>query len=286
MHGHIRLSNRRPHAEADELRLSLMAKEIRPITRSTEIIDAAAQPTAPSAGAEAFYAQALRELAKLDLPFLLAGTYALSAYTGVTRATKDLDILCKPSDYPSVLKHFRNLGYRVEIEDERWLGKVFQDEHFFDVIFASLHGTAPVSDRWFDSAPRIEVFGTPVRIIAPTELIWSKAFVQLRHRYDGADVAHLILKQHDQIDWRRLLAYMELHWEVLLAHLLNFRWAYPSERDCVPRWLMDELVAHLKTQLELPSPRVKICRGRLFSQVDYESAVKEWGFVDADEDSE
>ncbi len=190
------------------------------------MIDAAAEPTAPSAGAEVFYTQALRELAKLDLPFLLAGTYALSAYTGVVRATKDLDIVC------------------------------------------------------------IEVFGTQMRIIAPTELIWSKAFVQLRHRYDGPDIAHLILKQHDQIDWQRLLAYMELHWEVLLAHLLNFRWAYPSERDCVPRWLMDELVARLKTQFELPPPRVKICRGRLFSQVDYAPAVEEWGFADADQDSE
>ncbi len=200
-----------------------MVKEIRPVTGSIETVDAAAEPTVPSARAEVFYAQALRELAKLDLPFLLAGTYALSAYTGVTRATKDLDIVCKPADYPRVLNHFRNLGYTVAIEDER---------------------------------------------------------------YDGADIAHLILKQHDQIDWRRLLAYMELHWEVLLAHLLNFRWAYPSERDCVPRWLMDELVARLKTQFELPSPRVKICRGRLFSQVDYEPAVEEWGFVDADEDSE
>jgi hypothetical protein len=263
-----------------------MVKEIRPVTGSIETVDAAAEPTVPSARAEVFYAQALRELAKLDLPFLLAGTYALSAYTGVTRATKDLDIVCKPADYPRVLNHFRNLGYTVAIEDERWLGKVFQDEHFFDVIFAFWHGMAPVADQWFESAPRIEVFGTLMRIIAPTELIWSKAFVQLRHRYDGADIAHLILKQHDQIDWRRLLAYMELHWEVLLAHLLNFRWAYPSERDCVPRWLMDELVARLKTQFELPPPRVKICRGRLFSQIDYEPAVEEWGFVDADEDSE
>ena len=74
-----------------------------------------------------------------------------------------------------------------------------------------------------------------MRVIAPTELIWSKAFVQLRHRYDGGDIVHLILKQHDRIDWRRLLGYMDLHWEVLLVHLLNFRWAYPSERDHVPR---------------------------------------------------
>src|SRR5260370_888245 len=147
-----------------------MVKEIRPVTGSIETVDAAAEPTVPSARAEEFYAQALRELAKLDLPFLLAGTYALSAYTGVTRATKDLDIVCTPSDYPRLILHFR--------------------------------------------------------------------------------------------------------------------WAYPSERDCVPRWLMAELVARLKTQFELPSPRVKICRGRLFSQVDYEPAVEEWGFVDADEDSE
>ena len=34
---------------------------------------------------------------------------------------------------------------------------------------------------------------------------------------------------------------MEPHWEVLLTHLLNFRFVYPTERDLVPRWLMEEL---------------------------------------------
>src|SRR5919197_245355 len=130
-----------------------MAKEIRPVTGSIETVDAAAEPTVPSPHAEVFYTQALRELAKLDLPFLLAGTYALSAYTGVARTTKDLDIVCKPTDHPRILNHFRNLGYIVEIEDERWLGKVFQGEHFFDVIFAFWHGMAPMTDQWFESAP-------------------------------------------------------------------------------------------------------------------------------------
>ena len=86
----------------------------------------------------------------------------------------------------------------------------------------------PVGDAWFEDARQIEVFGSPVRIVGPTELVWSKCFIQLRHRYDGADVMHVILKQHDQIDWQRLLAYMELHWEVLLSHLINFRWIYPT----------------------------------------------------------
>ena len=110
--------------------------------------------------------------------------------------------------------------------------------------------------------------------------MWSKCFIQLRHRYDGADVAHTILKANDQIDWRRLLAYMEVHWEVLLTHLLSFRWIYPTERDKVPRWLMDELLERLKHQLELPPPQMKVCRGRMFSRVDYEIDVKEWGFGD------
>ena len=137
-----------------------------------------------------------------------------------------------------------------------------------------------VGDEWFEHARQIEVFGTRVRIIGPTELVWSKAFIQTRTRYDGADVANVILKQHAEIDWRRLLAHMELHWEVLLMHVLNFRWIYPSERDHVPRWLLQELIERLRRQLELPPPRMKVCRGRMFSRADYETAIREWGFAD------
>ena len=77
-----------------------MAGDTRAVTKTIHTIDAAAEPAPPSALAEAFYADAVCELSKLGLPFLLGGTYALSAYTGITRATKDLDILCKPSDCP------------------------------------------------------------------------------------------------------------------------------------------------------------------------------------------
>jgi len=244
------------------------------------VIDAAASPSPPSPEAEAFYAQVLRELAGLSVPFMLSGTYAVAAYTGISRPTKDLDIFCKAGDLPRILGHFQDLGYQIEIEDERWIGKVRRGELFFDVIFASSNGTMPVNDQWFEEARRVEVLGTLVRIVAPTELLWSKAFIQLRHRYDGPDVAHVILRKHDEIDWRRLLSYMEAHWEVLLIHLLNFRWIYPSERDHVPRWLLDELLERLRLQLDLPPPQMKICRGRMFSRVDYQIDVQEWGFAD------
>lgn len=241
---------------------------------------AKAAPVLKNPEAEQFYREAVRELVESGIPFLLAGTYAVSAYTGISRETKDLDVFCKAGDYPRILAHFKGLGHAIEIEDDRWLGKVFKGRAFFDVIFASSNGTMPVGDAWFEHARVTEMFGSPVRIIAPTELVWSKCFVQNQHRHDGADVAHIILKVHDEIDWQRLLGYMEVHWEVLLCHLLNFRWIYPTERDAVPAWLLDELLDRLAKQRELPPPQMKVCRGRMFSRADYEIDVKQWGFAD------
>ncbi|GJE01092.1 nucleotidyltransferase family protein [Methylobacterium isbiliense] len=243
-------------------------------------IDAKAAPTLKHPAAEPFYVEAIGQLAASGIPFLLAGTYAVSAYTGIVRETKDLDVFCKAGDYPRILAHFQDLGYAVAIEDDRWLGKVLKGDHFFDVIFASPSGATPVTEAWFAHARQLDLFGTTVRIIGPTELVWSKSFIQLRHRYDGADVAHTILRAHEQIDWARLLAYMEQHWELLLTHLLNFRWIYPTERDVVPAWLLDELLDRLDKQRRLPPPQMKICRGRMLSRIDYEIDVKDWGYAD------
>ncbi|ACL55525.1 hypothetical protein [Methylobacterium nodulans] len=241
---------------------------------------AKAEPTLVSPEAEAFYAEAISRLVASGLPFLLAGTYAVSAYTGITRETKDLDVFCKAGDAPRILAHFQDLGYTVAIEDERWLGKVFGDGHFFDVIYASPSGATPVTEAWFAHAHQIELFGHTVRIIGPTELVWSKAFIQMRNRFDGADVAHTILRAHEAIDWTRLLAYMEQHWELLLMHLLAFRWIYPTDREVVPAWLLDELLDRLAQLRKLPPPQMKICRGRMLSRVDYAIDVKEWGYAD------
>ena len=243
-------------------------------------VQVASAPSVPSPEAEAFYVESLRHLAASGIPFLLAGTYAVCAYTGISRPTKDIDVFCRAGDYPRILGHFRDIGYDIEVEDERWIAKVRRGEHFFDVIFGSSNGTMPVTDEWFAHACATEVYDTPVRMISPTELVWSKVFIQLRHRYDGNDIAHIILKQHQDIDWHRLLRHMEQYWEVLLVHLLNFRFIYPSERDSVPRWLLDELLGRLRRQLDMPPSQMKVCRGRMFSRSDFLVDVQEWGFAD------
>jgi hypothetical protein len=244
----------------------------------SQAYDAAAFEPPPDA--EAFYAKSLQLLGECGVPFLLSGTYAVCAYTGIVRPTKDLDVFCKAGDFPKILACFQAHGYRTEVEDERWIAKVWEGERFFDVIFAMSNGAAPVTDAWFEGNDTIEVYGARPKITAPTELIVSKMFIQDRYRYDGADVAHVLLRQSDRIEWRRLLSYMEPHWEVLLIHLLNFRFIYPTERDLIPTWVMRELIERLKAQTALPPARVKVCRGRMFSPRDYLIDITEWGFAD------
>ena len=168
----------------------------------------------------------------------------------------------------------------MEIEDERWLGKVFKGPHFFDVIFASSNSTMPVGDEWFDQCAadrslRAERAHPRAHRTHLVEMLHPAAPPLRWRRCRAHDFA-----PHEEIDWRRLLAYMEVHWEVLLIHLLNFRWIYPTERDRIPRWLMDDLLDRLAKQRELPPPQMKVCRGRMFSRIDYEIDVKEWGFAD------
>ena len=206
--------------------------------------------------AEALYAECLRQLKRSRIPFLVAGTFAVSAYTGINRPTKDLDIFCKAGDFPRILLHFKEHGFETAIEDERWLAKVRVGKCFFDVIFSSPSAVITVSDHWFMESHPAEIYGVSVQLTPPTEMIWSKALLQNRHRYDGADIAHLILRQNDRIDWKRLLTHMEQYWEVLLIHVLNFRFIYPSERDMIPRWLIDELLLRAKEQADLPVPNL------------------------------
>ena len=230
--------------------------------------------------AQSFYTESIRLLRESGIPFLIAGTYAFSAYTGIVRRTKDLDVFCKAGDYPRILKLFQDHGYRTVVKDERWIAKVKKGRCFFDVIFGSTSAVVSVGDAWFADAYTAEVCGVDVQILSPTEFIWSKAFVQDRTRYDGADIAHVILRHADKIDWKRLLSHMEQYWEVLLMHVLNFRFIYPSERDRVPRWLLDELLTRLRERADLPPPQTRICRGRLFSRTDYTIDVREWGLAD------
>ena len=71
---------------------------------------------------------ALNELRRSADPALIAkgrhntppsGTFAVSAYTGITRLTKDMDIFCKAGDAQRLLAYFQKKNYTIDIEDDR-----------------------------------------------------------------------------------------------------------------------------------------------------------------------
>lgn len=230
--------------------------------------------------AERFYGTALEHLARRGIPYLIGGAYAMREYAGIFRDTKDLDVFCRPADAPRVLRVLGRAGYRTEMTDAVWLAKAFHGDHFIDVIFSSGNGLCRVDDTWFRYARDVQLFGRAVKLIPPEELIWSKAYVQTRTRYDGADIAHIIRQHGTTLNWQRLLERMEPDWEVLLLHLLNFRYVYPSERAAVPRWLMWDLWARVERQLRDPPPRERVTRGPLLAPYDYAVDTVEWGYRD------
>lgn len=229
-----------------------------------------------------FYKEVLETLLGSKIPFLVSGTYAVAQYTGIDRKTKDLDIFCRAGDHVRILELFETKKFKTSVPDERWLAKIHKGQAFCDIIFALANALMPVNDSWFPGNDKFhaELFGSKVPFIAPTELIWAKVIVQDRYKNDMSDIMHIILRQHKRIDWQRLISHMGQYWEMLLIIILYFRFVYPSEREVIPREILDELLKRFEHQKNLPTLDKKICRGRLLSRGDYEIDVKEWGFLD------
>jgi hypothetical protein len=238
-------------------------------------------PEGLDAGTREFIVRTLETLNSSGVPFLLAGAYALHRYTGIERHTKDLDVFVLRGDLD---RHFRALaeaGYRTELTFPHWLGKAFRGEQFLDLIFSSGNGVAPVDDSWFEHAVAEVVFGVPVRLCPPEEILWQKAFIMDRERFDGADVAHLIQARGEGLDWPRLLRRFGPHWPVLLAHLILFSFIYPSERTRVPDWVLGELFRRQQDERGQASPSDPICRGTILSRAQYLIDIRHRGYRDA-----
>jgi hypothetical protein len=228
-----------------------------------------------------FYRQILGILNRTLVPFLMGGGFAFEFYTHLGRSTKDMDILVRRNDLDKVFEVFNKAGFKTELAFSHWLGKVYHEDFFIDIIFSSGNGLCEVDDLWFRHASTGQVFGFPVKFSPPEEMIWTKAFVMERERYDGGDVAHLLLKCSDQLDWRRLVSRFDSHWPVLLSHLILFGYIYPSERQRIPHRVVQELLGRLDHELTVPTPANQACQGPLLSRAQYRPDIEKMGYKDA-----
>ena len=222
----------------------------------------------------------LRTLADSGVPFVVGGAFALTHYCGLRRPTKDLDLFIREADWLSATRALSSAGIETVLAFPHWLGKAKRDPHVADLIFSSGNGVAKVDDLWIDRAPRGEVFGVAVQICPPEEMIWSKAFIMERERFDGADVLHLLRAIGSALDWAHLRVRFDTSWRVLLAHLVLYNYVYPGERDTIPPGVMAELIERLATDEPGPEDR-RLCRGTLISRAQYLVDVEKWGYLDA-----
>src|SRR6266568_4318896 len=201
-----------------------------------------------------FYCHTLTIFERAGLEALVGGAYAFGRYTGIERHTKDLDIFVRPRDFTKTLKALKQAGYATDIPFPHWLGKAHCGEYFVDVIHSSGNGVAVVDDEWFEHAPRDAIFDLPVSLCPREEMIWSKAFIQERERFDGADVA-----------------------------LVLIGFIYPSQRHRLPDWVMHELMRRLDLETSSPISETseRICRGTLLSRQQYLIDTERWGQRDA-----
>jgi hypothetical protein len=224
-----------------------------------------------------FYLQSLDALDAARVPYVVGGGYALAWYTGIERHTKDLDVFVRPGDRDRALDALAAAGYRTEVWWPHFLAKALHGEAFIDVIYNSGNGLCPVDEDWFTHAVRGEVLGRSTPLCPPEEMIWGKAFVMERDRFDGPDIAHLVLACADRLDWARLINRFASHERILLAHLLLFGYVYPSERALVPPQVIDALESKVRQEPAVPE---RVCQGTFLSKTQYLPDVRQWGYRD------
>ena len=226
-----------------------------------------------------FYRRVMGRLSASGIPFLVGGAYAFERYTGIARHTKDFDLFVHPRDVDRALETLAADHCTTDVPFPHWLAKAQCGEDVVDLIYSSGNGVALVDDDWFRHSVEDEVLDVAVRLIPAEEMIWSKAFIMERERYDGADVAHILRARADRLDWPRLLHRFDVHWRVLFQHLVVFGFIYPCERARVPAAVVRELMGRLDRELTRPAAD-RVCQGTLISRAQYLVDVQHWGYSD------
>lgn len=228
---------------------------------------------------EQVYRDCLDCLLKARVPFILAGAFALYAYTGIQRNTKDLDVFLPAEHVRNALLNLVEKGFRTEVRDGLWLAKAHRGPYFVDLIFANPNKEIQIDMGWVRRSRRAQVFGMTVPLLALEELIISKIYVTRRDRFDGADIAHLIHGAKGQLDWNWISRCLGKDQRLLFWHFVFFQYVYPGHVHYLPASLMDRIYESMVRSRAAP-PDEKTFRGMLVDPVSFEVDCRDWGYED------
>ncbi|MEW5803856.1 MAG: nucleotidyltransferase [bacterium] len=225
----------------------------------------------------AVFSRWLHILNEAAIPYVVGGAFAVYAYTGIWRDTKDLDVFLQPGDLKKALNALSKEGFETEVRDVYWLAKAHKRPYLMDLIFGTSSNQFPVDRSWFEHSQPTEIFGIRTQLAAVEELIASKVYMLKSNRFDGADIVHLIRCVQGRIDWQRVLGHLKDNWEILLLYLILFDFVYPSHSDYLPKELMISLFGQMREGWEKPK-RPKAFRGMLLDAFMFAVDCREWDY--------
>ena len=191
------------------------------------------------------FRQAIAAVREAGVAHALGGGLAISFYTGLWRSTKDLDLYILPASRERTIAALSRVGladyFPLAPYDRSWIYRGHQEGAVVDVIWALANGVAQIDQAWLECAPKVEVAGESLPLVAPEELLWSKVHVLQRDRCDWPDLVNLLFCVGPAMQWERLLRRLGTEQPLLASLLLAFCWIAPGRAAALPGWLWPQL---------------------------------------------
>lgn len=193
----------------------------------------------------AVYRSAMETLRQAKIPFLLGGGFALAAFTGRWRDTKDIDFYIWPHHRQAVIDALTRAGFQDLYSrlpyDRNWIYRSTQSGVIVDIIWSMANQRAQVDAAWFNGAGNIGLRNQQLLVVPLEEFIWSKLYILQRDHCDWTDIFNLLYACGSQVHWNHLLERLEEDLPLLRSLLLVYAWLCPPEALRLPRALWKRL---------------------------------------------
>jgi len=196
------------------------------------------------------YKRAIHALRDEQIPFLLAGGFALATYTGRWRDTKDIDFYIHPDDRDRGAETLGKAGFEDYYPrlryDRNWIYRSVRENIIVDIIWSMANQRAHVDGQWFERASSVTIRGEELQVIPVEELLWCKLYIMQRDHCDWTDLFNLLYARGTGIDWDHVFERVENDVPLLRGLLSVYEWLCPESAGKFP--------ADLWERLGLPDP--------------------------------
>jgi hypothetical protein len=184
--------------------------------------------------------------------FVLGGGFALAAYTGRWRNTKDIDFYILKPDRAAATAALAEAGFKDYFKqlpyDRKWIYRGTRSGVIVDLIWSMANQRAQADELWLRRARSIVVRGESLDVLPVEELLWCKLYILQHDHCDWTDVFNLLYAVGGRIDWEHVFWRLDEDWPVLKAVLTVYSWLCPAQIKALP--------GSLRRKLQFDQPRI------------------------------